>query len=276
MAETMELERLTMAEHIEEGLPEFSDAESTGVAHRVLGTTMPVLEVQLQPGQSVISEGGEMSWMSPGVTMSTQTRGAGGSGLAGVFKRAVAGGTIFMSEFTAQGVVGVVAFAAKMPGHIRPVSVNAQREFMVSRHGFLAATDGVTLNLGFQQKLGVGIFSGNGFILQRIAGQGTAWIELSGELVTYDLAAGESMMVHPGHIGLFDASVQLDIQMVKGIKNMLFGADTIFLAKLTGPGTVYLQTMTVPGLAHAIAPYLPANEGSSSGGGMSIGGFKLG
>ncbi len=266
-----------MAEHIEEGLPEFSDAESAGVAHRVLGTTLPVLEVQLQPGQSVISQGGEMSWMTPGVTMSTHTSGAGGAGLAGVFKRAVAGGTIFMSQFTANDGVGVVAFAAKMPGHIRAIDVSASREYMVSRHGFLAATDNVSLNLGFQQKLGVGIFSGNGFILQRIAGQGTAWIELSGELVTYDLAPGESMMVHPGHIGLFDASVQLDIQMVKGIKNMLFGADTIFLAKLTGPGTVYLQTMTIPGLAHALAPYMPANEGGGgSGGGFNIGGFKLG
>lgn len=145
---------------------------------------------------------------------------------------------------------------------------------MVSRHGFLAATDSVSLNLGFQQKLGVGIFSGNRFILQRNAGEGTVWVELSGELVTYDLAAAESMMVHPGHVGLFDASVQLDIQLVKGIKYMLFGADTIFLAKLTGPGTVYLQTMTIPGLAHAIAPYLLANEGGRSGG-TNIGGFNL-
>ena len=264
-----------MAEHTEEGLPDFSDADSAGVAHRVLGTTLPVLEVQLQPGQSVISQGGEMSWMTPSVVMSTQTSGAGGSGIAGVFKRAVAGGTIFMSQFTAKGTTGVVAFAAKMPGRIRPVNVSSTREYMVSRHGFLAATDAVTLSLGFQQKLGVGIFSGNGFVLQRISGEGTAWIELSGELVTYDLAPGESMLVHPGHVGLFDATVTLDIQMVKGIKNMLFGADTIFLAKLTGPGTVYLQTMTIPGLAHAVAPYLPANEGGRSGG-LNIGGFNFG
>lgn len=264
-----------MAEHVDEGLPDFSDSESTGVAHRVLGTVLPVLEVRLQPGQSVISQGGEMSWMTPSVTMSTHTSGAGGAGLAGVFKRAVAGGTIFMSEFTSPGGVGVVAFAAKMPGRIRAINVSAQREYMVSRHGFLAATSAVTLNLGFQQKLGAGVFSGNGFILQRIAGEGTAWIELSGELVTYDLAAGESMMVHPGHIGLFDATVQLDIQMVKGIKNMLFGADTIFLAKLTGPGSIYLQTMTIPGLAHSLAPYLATSE-NGNGGGMSIGGFKIG
>ena len=114
----------------------------------------------------------------------------------------------------------------------------------------------------------VHIFSGNGFILQRIAGNGTAWVELSGELVTYELGAGEVILVHPGHIGLFEASVTLEIQMVKGIKNMLFGADTIFLAKLTGPGKVHLQTMTLPGLAHAITPYIPQQEGHGGTGGL--------
>ncbi|NNN00345.1 MAG: AIM24 family protein [Acidimicrobiaceae bacterium] len=244
------------------------------MAHRVLGTTMPVLEVQLQPGQSVISQGGEMSWMTSSVQMATATSGAGGSGVLGVLKRAVAGGTIFMSQYTAQASAGTVAFAAKMPGHIMAIHVDAQHEYMVSRHGFLAATPEVTLNIGLQQKLGVGIFSGNGFILQRIAGKGTAWIELSGEVITYDLAAGEQMMVHPGHVGLFESSVTIDITMVKGIKNMLFGADTIFLAKLTGPGKIHLQTLTLPGMAHAMIPYLPVGEGNSGG----IGGlpFKLG
>ena len=262
-----------MTEHTEDNMPNFADSEGSGVSHRVLGTTMPVLEVQLKSGQSVISQGGEMSWMSPSISMSTQTSGAGGSGLGGVFKRALAGGSIFMSEYTAQGDTGIVAFATKMPGHIKPISVSADKEYMVSRHGFMAATPDVTLNVAFQQKLGVGIFSGNGFILQRIGGQGTAWIELSGELVEYELAAGEVMMVHPGHIGLFEASVNLEIQAVKGIKNMLFGADTIFLAKLTGPGKIYLQTLTLPGLAHAIAPYLPQNE--RPGGGLNIGGVQL-
>lgn len=262
-----------MTEHTEGNMPDFTDAEGAGVAHRVLGTTMPVLEVQLQPGQSVISQGGEMSWISPSITLSTQTAGAGGSGLGGVFKRVVAGGSIFMTAYTAQGDEGVVAFATKMPGHIKPITVSATQEYVVSRHGFMAATPDVTLNLAVQQKLGVGIFSGNGFVLQRIAGEGTAWVELSGELVEYDLAAGEVMKVHPGHIGLFEATVELEIERVQGIKNMLFGADTIFLAKLTGPGKIYLQTLTLPGLAHAIAPYIPQNEGPS--GGINIGGFKL-
>ena len=142
----------------------------------------------------------------------------------------------------------------------------------------MASTSGVTLNIGFQQKLGVGVFSGNGFILQRIGGTGTAWIELSGEMVTYDLAAGEQMLVHPGHIGLFEASVTIDITMVKGIKNMLFGADTLFLAKLTGPGKVHLQSLTLPGMAHALAPYIVTGESNNAGGalgGLANLGFKL-
>ncbi len=263
-----------MGEEVDGGGPAFADPQGTGVAHRVLGTTMPVLEVQLQPGQTVISQGGELSWMSPNVVMSTATSGAGGSGVMGVLKRAVAGGTIFMSQYVAQGSVGTVAFAAKMPGRIMAIAVDAQHEYMVSRHGFLAATADVTLNLGLQQKLGVGVFSGNGFVLQRVAGSGTAWIELSGELVTYELAAGESILVHPGHVGLFEASVSIDITMVKGVKNILFGADTLFLAKLTGPGRVHLQSLTLPGMAHAMIPYLPVNE--SGGGGASGFPFKLG
>ncbi len=260
-----------MSEHVDGTMPEFEDTEQAGVSHRVVGTTMPVLEVALESGQTIISQGGELSWMTSTVQMSTATSGAGGSGVMGVFKRAVSGGTIFMSQYTAQGGKGMVAFAAKMPGHIKAIHVDAGHEYMVSRHGFLAATSDVTLNLGIQQKLGVGVFSGNGFVLQRIAGSGTAWVELSGEMVTYDLAAGETMMVHPGHIGLYEASVNLEITMVKGIKNMLFGADTLFLAKLTGPGKVHLQTLTLPGLAHALSPYITPPEGG--GGGIN---FKLG
>jgi len=262
-----------MTEHVQGDMPEFSDPDGAGVAHRVIGTTMPVLEVQLEPGQSMISQGGELSWMTSSIQMTTATSGAGNSGVLGVLKRAVAGGTIFMTQYNAQGSRGTVAFAAKMPGHIMAIPVDPQHEYMVSRHGFLASTNDVTLNIGFQQKLGVGVFSGNGFILQRIGGQGTAWIELSGEIITYDLAAGEQMMVHPGHIGLFEASVTIDITMVKGIKNMLFGADTLFLAKLTGPGKVHLQTLTLPGMAHAMIPYLPSGEGGGSSGGFQ---FKLG
>ncbi|NNN04042.1 MAG: AIM24 family protein [Acidimicrobiaceae bacterium] len=217
---------------------------------------MPVLEVRLQPGQRVVSQGGEMSWMTPNVSMATSKSGMGTSGLGGVLRRALSGSTIFLSSFEVTSGSGVVAFATKMPGHIKAVRVGSGREYVVSRHGFLAGTDGVTLAVAVQQRLGVGVFSGNGFLLQRIAGEGTAWVELSGELVQYDLAAGESLLVHPGHIGLFDGSVTMAIEQVHGVANVLFGADTLFLVRLTGPGSVYLQTLTVPGLAHALSPYI--------------------
>ncbi len=255
-AEWAVLERC-MPESMNSAIPDFTDTDHAGVAHRIIGSTMPVLEVRLASGQSVISQGGEMSWMTPSISMATSAGAGGGGALGGVFKRVVGGSTIFMTEFSASTGEGTVAFAAKMPGHIKPISVDSQHEWMVSRHGFLAATPNVTLNPSFQQSLGAGIFSGNGFVMQRIAGSGTAWIELTGEMVAYDLAAGESLLVHPGHVGLFEASVTLAITRVKGIKNIFFGADSLFLAQLTGPGKVYLQTLTLPALAHALTPYLP-------------------
>jgi uncharacterized protein (TIGR00266 family) len=244
------------------------------VAHRVMGTVMPVLHVDLNPGQSVVSPGGEVSWMSPTIEMSTSTSGAGSKGMFGALKRTVAGGGLFLTNYEAQGGPGTVSFAAKMPGEIRPVAIAPDREYLVHRHGFLAATSDVNISIGFQQKLGAGIFGGSGFILQRVTGQGTAWIELSGELMEYHLAPGENLRVIPGHVGLFDAGMSFEIKMVKGIKNLLFGAETLFLASLTGPGMVWLQTMPISQLAHAIAPYLPQQESSgSSTAGSIIGGI---
>jgi uncharacterized protein (TIGR00266 family) len=244
-----------------------------GVAHRVKGTVMPVLEIDLEPGQTVVSEGGELSWMTDTIRLSTTTKGAGQSGVMGVLKRAVAGSTIFMTEYRAEGATGTVSFATKMPGEIRPVAVAPDREYLVSRHGFLAGTDGVTLSLAFQKKLGAGVFSGNGFLLQRLSGSGVAWIELSGELMEYHLAAGESIHVHPGHVGIFDATMDFDVEVVKGIRNMLFGADSIFLVRITGPGMVWLQSLPLPNLAHALSPFLERETEGTSGPGGIIGGL---
>jgi uncharacterized protein (AIM24 family) len=193
----------------------------------------------------------------------------------GALKRTVAGGTLFMTEYTADGARGMVAFATKVPGHIRPLDMNGSTEYMVHRGGFLCGVPSVTLTIGFQQKLSAGLFGGEGFILQKISGTGAAWVELDGEVVEYDLPAGESMRVHPGHVGLFEASMAFEIERIKGIKNMLFGADSIFLAKLTGPGKLWLQTMPIANLAGAIAPYLP-QQGGGDNKGVSIGGFSFG
>jgi uncharacterized protein (TIGR00266 family) len=237
---------------------------------QVKGTTMPVLEVMLQPGDKLVAEAGELSWMSDTIKLLTTTQTAGGKGVLGVVKRAVGGGGLFMTEYEAEGGSGMVAFATKLPGQILPTQVAVGAGYMVHRHGFLCATDGVQVSMGFQKKLGAGIFGGEGFVLQKIAGNGEAWVELDGEVMVYDLQPGQSLRVHPGHVGMFQEQVSFDIVTVPGIKNKLFGGDGLFLAKLTGPGRVWLQTLPLANLAHAIQPYLPeATSGSSDAGGLT-------
>jgi uncharacterized protein (TIGR00266 family) len=224
---------------------------------RIQGTTMPVLDVQLDPNESVFSESGELSWMTGSIQMTTHTQMGGGGGLFGVLKRVAGGGSLFMTEYRAVQYPGEVSFATKVPGHIVPVQVGPGQEYLVHRHGFLCATTQVAISVGFQQSLGAGIFGGSGFLLQRLSGSGTAWLELSGELIMKNLTPGETLLVHPGHVGAFQASVGFQITTVPGIKNMIFGGDGIFLAVLTGPGTVWLQTLPISRLAHQISEYLP-------------------
>jgi uncharacterized protein (AIM24 family) len=162
-----------------------------------------------------------------------------------------------MTEYRSVGTAGELAFATKLPGHIVPVEVSAGHDYMIHRHGFLCATPQIQISVGFQQSLGAGIFGGDGFLLQKLSGVGTAWLELSGELVVRDLQPGELLRVHPGHVGAFQASVSFQITTVPGIKNMIFGGDGVFLAALTGPGRVWLQTLPISKLAHAIQRYLP-------------------
>jgi uncharacterized protein (AIM24 family) len=214
--------------------------------------------------------------MTQSIQMTTHTQMGGGGGLMGIFKRVAGGGSLFMTEYRAWQYPGEVAFATKVPGHIVPIQLGQGPEYMVHRHGFLCATPQVTIGVGFQQSLGAGIFGGDGFLLQKIGGYGTAWLELSGELIVKNLAPGELLRVHPGHVGAFQTSVGFQITMVPGIKNMIFGGDGIFLAALTGPGTVWLQTLPISRLAHQIGEYLPADRGRETpaavGGGL-IGGI---
>jgi uncharacterized protein (TIGR00266 family) len=227
---------------------------------RIQGTTMPVLDVRLEPNESVFSESGELSWMTSSIQMATHTQMGGGGGIFGALKRVAGGGSLFMTEYRAMGAAGEVSFATKVPGHIVPLEITPGSEYMIHRHGFLCATDQVTIGVGFQQSLGAGIFGGNGFLLQKVGGQGTAWLELSGELILKTLAPGEILRVHPGHVGAFEASVGFQITTVPGIKNMIFGGDGIFLAVLQGPGQVWLQTLPISRLAHQIAEYIPRGE----------------
>jgi len=247
----------------------------------ILGTTMPVLEVALDPNESVISEAGQLSWMSSSIQMTTHTQYGGGGGVIGVLKRVAGGGSLFMTEYRAFGAPGTVSFAAKLPGHIVPIEVGAANEYMIHRNGFLCGTPQIQISVGFQQSLGAGIFGGDGFLLQRVSGTGTAWIELSGELIMKDLQPGETLLAHPGHVGAFQASVSFQITTVPGIKNMIFGGDGLFLASLTGPGKIWLQTLPISRLAHELMEYMPtqnnqAAEGSVVGGivGSILGGMR--
>jgi uncharacterized protein (TIGR00266 family) len=223
---------------------------------RVTGTTLPVLEIGLEPNDVIVATTGELSWMTPNVQMRTTTATAGSRGLWGAITRAVSGGGLFMTEFTSSGGMGAVAFAAKVPGQIMEVQVQPGRGYLVHRTGLLCATQGVEVTAALQRSLGAGIFGGEGFILQRVSGTCTAWVELGGEIVSHELAAGESLLVHPGHVGMFEESVSFDITTIRGISNALFGGDGLFLVNLTGPGRIWLQTLTMPNLAHALSPYI--------------------
>ena len=223
---------------------------------RIVGTTMPVLEFILDHNDAIISEAGELSWMGPSIQLTTHTQFAGGGGFFGALKRVAGGGSLFMTEYRAVGAPGELAFATRVPGHILPVEVGQGRDYFVHRHGFLCATAQVQIGVGFQQSLGAGIFGGDGFLLQHVTGNGMAWLELSGEVIPKDLAPGETLRVHPGHVGAFQSSVSFQITRISGIRNMIFGGDGIFLAALTGPGRVWLQTLPISKLAHQLQQYM--------------------
>jgi uncharacterized protein (AIM24 family) len=242
---------------------------------QLLGTALPVLSISLDPGESVVAETGEFSWMTDAIQMSTGLSGggrearrwekqsggpAGGHGVMGAVKRAMGGSSLFLSTYTAKDAAGVIAFASKLPGSILGAEISPGSEYLVHRHGFLAGTPGIEISAGFQQSFSTGIFAGEGFVLQRVAGRGRAWIELAGEVVSYDLAPGESLRVHPGHVGMFTASVSFQVVRVPGIANRYFGGDAHHFAVLSGPGSVWLQSIPLPVLAAAVAPFLPQNS----------------
>ena len=241
--------------------------------HEVRGATTPVLEITLSPGDEVIAESGELAWMRGPVQLETSMGpGQAKSGFLGAAKRAISGGTFFMTSYTVETGTGSVVFAAKAPGQIKRIEVGGGKEYVVHRHGFVCCEPGVELNVHLQKKIGAGIFGGAGFILQRLSGQGLAFVELTGDVVEIELAAGDELRVHPGHVALFDAAISVELTTVPGIKNKIFGGDGLFLARLTGQGRVWLQSISMAALAAAIQPYLEMEgSGESAGGGGMLG-----
>jgi uncharacterized protein (TIGR00266 family) len=197
-----------------------------------------------------------------------------GGGLFSGLKRSLTGGSFFVTTYTAQGArPSRLAFAPRFPGHILPFRLAAGESLICRKETFLVAETGVTLEMAFQQRLGASFFGGEGFILQRVTGPGTVWLDLSGEVVTEDLQPGQRLLVHAGHVGIITPSLQFDIQRVRGVRNMIFGGEGIFLATLTGPGKAWLQSMPILNLAESIAHYLPNQEARDATAGGVIGGI---
>jgi uncharacterized protein (TIGR00266 family) len=234
---------------------------------RVAGTTMPILEITMDAGERLVAEGGDVAWLTPGFNLETSTRfGSGGRGgfMSGL-KRALGGGQLFLTEYTAPPVGGFVAFAAQLPGVIRELRVDAADQFMVQSGSYMASTADVEVSVGLQKKIGAGLFGGAGLVFQKLSGSGTAWVQLAGEIVEYDLQPGQSMLIHPGHLALFRAEMKLEFASIRGVKNKLFG-DSLLLAEIHGPGHLWLQSMTPAKLAAAIEPYLPDRSSSTDNG----------
>ena len=215
---------------------------------------MPVVICQLASGESMITEKGSMVWMSPNIEMQTS---AGGLGKA--FGRMFSGESIFLNTYTAQGD-GMIAFGSSFPGSIRAVEITPEHPVVVQKSGFLAAEPGVELSVFFQKKLGAGFFGGEGFIMQKLSGRGTAFLEVDGYAVEYELRAGQQMVVDTGNLAMMDAACSIEIQSVKGVKNALFGGEGLFNTVVTGPGRIVLQTMPVSGVAAALAPFFPSGN----------------
>ena len=229
--------------------------------YTISGTVMQTISVDLLPNEIVYSQTNCMCWMNDAVEMSTHTGGGFFAGLA----RSFGGGSFFITDFTARGY-GHVAFAPRFPGTIMPVSLAAGQSLICRKETFLFAEKSVTLEIAWQKRLGAGFFGGEGFILQKVTGPGTVFLDLSGEVVERDLAAGERLLVHAGHVGVMDPTIAFDIQMVRGFRNILFGGEGLFLATLTGPGHIALQSMPIMNLAEEIGRYLPGSgrSGESS------------
>ena len=222
--------------------------------YEIVGEPFPAVVCELQRGEAMRTEKGSMAWMDP--VMQMETKGGGAGKMLG---RLFSGESMFQNIYTATSP-GKIAFASSFPGRILPIEIGPGREIVLQKMAFLASEMGVELSVHFNQKLGGGFFGGEGFIMQRLSGQGMAFIECDGSLVKYDLEPGQTLIVDTGNVMAMSPSVELTVERIKGAKNMLFGGEGLFNTRLTGPGTVWLQTMPLATVADVIAAHLPSSS----------------
>ncbi len=224
--------------------------------YEIKGDNMPVVVCRLEEGESMITEGGAMSWMSPNMEMQT----SGGGSLGKALGRLFSGERIFQNIYTARGGEGMIAFSPSFPGTILALDVTPEKPLILQKRAFLASTQGVELSTFFQKKGMVGFFGGEGFIMQKVTGTGKVFVEIDGSAVTYTLEAGEQLVVDTGSLAVIDATCSMDVVTVKGAKNILFGGEGLFNTVVTGPGQVTLQTISFGGLVAAVAAAMPSSD----------------
>lgn len=226
--------------------------------YEITGGSLPVLICNLNPGETIITESGSMSWMSPNMKMETTSNGGIGKALGRMF----AGEALFQNRYTAVGSQGQIAFASSFPGSIRAFEITPQNPIVVQKRGMLAAEEGVELSVFFQKKIGAGFFGGEGFIMQKLSGNGTAFVEIDGHAVEYDLGPGQSMVVDTGYLAAMSASCSIDIVSVKGAKNIFLGGEGLFNTVIHGPGKIILQSMPISAVASKLSVHLNLNTSS--------------
>ena len=226
------------------------------MTYRVIGDTMPAVEVMFDtPGEGMYTQSGGMAWMTEGIEMATNAKGGLMKGIGRMF----AGESLFMATYRAQRAGAMIAFASTVAGRILPVDVTATGGLICQKGAFLCAQESVNLNITFSKKISAGLFGGEGFILQDLSGQGMAFLEVDGDLVEKTLQAGEVLKVDTGNVVAFERTVSYEVETVKGLGNIFFGGEGLFLTRLVGPGRVVLQTQNVAEFAGRIARFIPAS-----------------
>ncbi len=235
------------------------------IKYEIEGGHLPVVICYPENGETICTESGAMSWMSPNMKMTTNS----GGGLKKVFGRMFSGESVFINEYTAEGGSGMIAFASSLPGTIIPYHVTPRNGIIVQKQGFLAMEKGLDLSIYFQKRIGKALFGGEGFIMQKISGNGIVFLEIDGHCKEYELKAGETIVVDTGYLAAMTEGCTMDVQMIKGAKNILFGGEGLFHTRVTGPGKVYIQSMPVIHIAEKLSPYIQTSS-NDSGSGINI------
>ena len=224
--------------------------------YEIKGETLPVVICHLEDGEQMVTERGAMSWMSPNMRMESGARG----GIGKAFGRMFSGDSIFQNVYTAEHGNGMIAFASSFPGSIRAFEISPGQEMIFQKSSFLAGEAGIELSVFFNKKFTSGLFGGEGFIMQRVSGQGLVFAEFDGHVVEYDLQPGQQIIVDTGYLAAMSATCSMEIRSVPGVKNMLLGGEGIFNTVISGPGRVWLQTMPLSNVAGVLRPYLPSGS----------------